>query len=83
MSNAEKILKLVIKRTRDYDYEEVYDEYHDYTLYSVYDLSLCPEDAIIGRALFSGKDYINALKLGMSIAKEGFTDIQEVEENER
>lgn len=52
--------------------------------FDVYDLSECPEDAIIGRDLFDAKDYIKALKKGIELAQMGYTDIEytivEVEE---
>lgn len=45
-------------------------------LFSVCDLSDCPEDAIIGRSLFDANDYIDTLHLGMQLAKEGYDDIE-------
>lgn len=44
-------------------------------IYDVYDLTDCPEDATIHRCLFSAYDYIEAVKYGMELAKEGYTDI--------
>ena len=41
----------------------------------VYDLYDCPEDATIGRDLFSGEDFINAIELGFKIAKSGYDKI--------
>lgn len=54
-------------------------------LYSVYDLNECPEDAIIGRSLFSAYDWIDTVKYGIELAKQGYdsVDIVEVEEEER
>ena len=43
--------------------------------YYVHDLSDCPEDAILGRDLFSGYEFIETLQLGMKLAHEGYTDI--------
>ncbi len=43
--------------------------------YSVHDLSECPEDAIIGRDLFSGAEYLEAIELGMRLAREGYAGI--------
>lgn len=40
-----------------------------------YDLSECPEDAIIGRSLFDAGDFLNAVKLGFMIAQNGYTRI--------
>ena len=36
--------------------------------YSVYDLTDCPEDAVIYRDLVSANEYLNILKLGMRLA---------------
>ena len=47
-------------------------------LFSVSNLSECPEDAIIGRDLFDASDYINAVRFGMELAKNGYDDIEEV-----
>lgn len=40
-----------------------------------YDLTDCPEDATLTRDLFTGNEYIEALRLGMRIAQEGYTFI--------
>lgn len=50
--------------------------------FRVHDLCECPEDAIIGRDLFSGYDFIKALELGIQLAQEGYTklDINYIEE---
>lgn len=44
-------------------------------IFDVYNLSECPEDAIIGRDLFDGHDYISALTRGMELAKQGYTEL--------
>lgn len=44
--------------------------------YTVCDLYECPEDATIDRDLFSGDEYIEAIELGMDLAKEGYTEIE-------
>ena len=49
--------------------------------FSVGNLWDCPEDACIGRALFDGDDYIEAVRLGMRLAQAGYTSIK-VEEVE-
>lgn len=59
---------------------EIVDCDTEETLFTVYDLSECPEDAIIGRDLFDGYDYISALQLGMRLAEQGYTDIEVVVE---
>lgn len=55
--------------------QELLDEEKN-TIYKVYDLTECPEDATIYRDLFNANDYIAALKLGMKLAKEGYTSIK-------
>ncbi len=77
------------------DYSESKDDYEDVRgqeLYneiekidfSVYNLADCPEDAIIGRDLFTADNYIDALHKGMELAKKGYTDIEinEIESEE-
>lgn len=56
--------------------EEVICEAEPDVRYSVYDLTDCPEDAIIGRNLVSASEYLNILKLGMRLAFDGYTDIE-------
>lgn len=46
------------------------------TYFEVYNLDQCPEDAIIGRDLFTGSQYLEAVWLGMRLAKEGYEDIK-------
>lgn len=52
----------------------------DKMVFSVWNLNECPEDAIIGRDLFDEQDFINAVKLGMMLAQEGYTDCKIVDE---
>ena len=49
--------------------------------FHVNDLWECPEDATLGRALFTAWDFIEAVKFGMDLAAKGYTDI-EVEKEE-
>ena len=44
--------------------------------FSAYDLCECPEDATIDRDLFNGYDYLDAIRLGMELAREGYTSIE-------
>ena len=44
--------------------------------YSVYNLTDCPEDAVIYRDLVSASQYLDILKLGMRLAFDGYTDIE-------
>lgn len=53
---------------------EVMDDNH--LIFSCYNLCECPEDAIIGRDLFDGWDYIKAIEFGMKLAREGYTEIE-------
>lgn len=48
-------------------------------VFSVSNLSDCPEDAIIDRDLFSARDFIAAVKYGMRLAEAGYTSIDVVE----
>lgn len=41
-----------------------------------YDLCDFPEDATINRSLFNGDDYLDAIQLGMELAREGYTSIE-------
>jgi hypothetical protein len=51
--------------------------------YSVQSLSDCPEDAIIGRDLISGKQIISAIRMGYEAGKSGEElEISEVEDDE-
>lgn len=43
--------------------------------FRVSDMCECPEDAIIGRDLFTADDFIDAVRFGMDLAKKGYTDI--------
>lgn len=53
--------------------EEVYDG--DKLLFDVYNLTDCPEDAIVGRSLFSSSNWIDAVRLGMELSRQGYDDI--------
>ena len=43
--------------------------------FSAYNLNECPEDAIIGRDLFSAYDYIRVLNKGIELAKMGYDQV--------
>lgn len=45
-------------------------------LYGVSDLSECPEDAIIGRALLSGEEVLDLVELGMNYSKLGYDELE-------
>lgn len=84
---SKKPLVLDYSESKD-DYEDVrgqelYNEIENIDFY-VYNLTDCPEDAIIGRDLFTADDYIDALHKGMELAKKGYTDIEinEIESEE-
>lgn len=44
------------------------------TIYSVYNLTDCPEDAIIDRSLVSAEKIIDYIKYGMRLAAQGYTE---------
>ena len=72
-----------------HEYGEPYENYQQMLvdengkeIFSVWDLTDCPEDAIIGRDLFDADDYVLTLKRGMELAKQGYDDIVLVSEKE-
>lgn len=52
----------------------------DNVVFSVWNLNECPEDAVIGRDLFDEHDFINAVRLGMKLAQEGYADCKIIDE---
>lgn len=85
--NNEKILGLRIKVYED-DFGDVYGEEieknEENISFSVFNLDECPEDAIIGRNLFTTDDYIKALNQGIELAKKGYTGVAYyAEQNEK
>lgn len=56
--------------------QELWDIDDRKKLYEVSDLSECPEDAIIGRALLSGDEVLDLVKLGMNYSKMGYDEIE-------
>ena len=44
--------------------------------FAAYNLCECPEDATVNRSLFNGDDYLDAIRLGMELAREGYTSIE-------
>lgn len=56
--------------------QKVWSDNEDEKIYfRVYDLCECPEDAIIGRDLFDGNDFIRAIEIGFHLAKRGYDEI--------
>ena len=45
-------------------------------VFTVYNLCEYPEDATVNRDLFNGDDYLDAIQLGMELAREGYTSIE-------
>ena len=78
-----KVYKVVVNQKTD-EYDDIYYESinNDMMAFSVSNLCECPEDAIIGRDLFDADDYIRAVRAGMRLAQEGYTDI-DVEYNKQ
>ena len=73
-------MDFIIKVSDNYDEDcrcqEAWSENEDIKMeFSVCDLFRCPEDAIIGRDLFTVDDFIETLMLGFKIAKLGYNDI--------
>lgn len=71
-----KLFKVVVNQEKD-EYEGVCYERinNDMMQFSVGNLCECPEDAIIGRAMFDADNYIRAVRIGMNLAQEGYTDL--------
>ena len=44
--------------------------------FTAYNLCEYPEDATVNRDLFNGDDYLDAIRLGMELAREGYTSIE-------
>lgn len=74
-----KTKEYVIKEKESYDYyydfQKVVDE-DGKVLFDVYNLAECPEDAIIGRSLFDAYDWVNAVRFGIELAKQGVDGIE-------
>ena len=56
--------------------QELWDVDDRKKLYGVSDLSECPEDAIIGRALLSGEEVLDLVELGMNYSKMDYDEIE-------
>ena len=85
--NNEKILGLRIKVYED-DFGDVRGEEieknEENISFSVFNLDECPEDAIIGRNLFTTDDYIRAVNQEIELAKKGYTGVAYyAEQNEK
>ena len=59
----------------DIYYQKLYDKEERVAFFTVSNLNECPEDAIIGRDLFDATDYIKAVKRGIKLAEQGYTDV--------
>lgn len=53
--------------------QTVYDG--DKTVFDVWNLEECPEDAIIDRSLFNAFDWLRAVKYGIELAQQGYTNV--------
>ena len=74
-----KVKAFVLDAPESYDY---YYEHHMVTdpetgkeVFSAHNLADCPEDAIIGRDLFDAYDWLDAVKFGMELARQGYVDV--------
>lgn len=78
-----KVLELEIERD-DYGIcsERVFDaDNNDKLLFHVYNLDEYPEDAIISRDLFSSSQYLQAVRYGIELAKQGYSQVEYVNIN--
>ena len=55
-------------------YQKISDEKD--ILFQVSDLSEYPEDATLTRDLFSAQQYIEAVRYGIKLAKQGYDDVE-------
>lgn len=53
--------------------QTVYDG--DKMVFDVWNLDECPEDAIIDRSLFNAFDWLRAVKYGIELARQGYTNV--------
>ena len=60
-----------------FDKKETKDDEFNISFFA-YDLTDCPEDATLTRDLFTGNEYIEALRLGMKLAQAGYTFIDAI-----
>lgn len=56
--------------------QTVYDPETDGELFSVHDLTECPEDATVNRDLFDARDYLRAVRYGIELAKAGYDEVE-------
>lgn len=57
-------------------YEELVDKDTDKTVYSVCNLTDCPEDAIILRSLVSAEEILKYIRIGMDLCANGYGDVE-------
>lgn len=58
--------------------QTVYDPETDGELFSVHDLTECPEDATVNRGLFDAGDYLRAVRYGIELTKAGYDEVEYV-----
>ena len=74
------------KRVKKFRYVVIQDDYYGFCkgeevydgnklLFDVYNLTDCPEDAIVGRSLFGASNFMDAVRLGMELSRQGYADI--------
>ena len=75
-----KVKELLYEAPEGYDYyyefESIKDPDDGKELFYASNLAECPEDAIIGRSLFSSRDWLSAVRYGIALAAQGYTDIE-------
>lgn len=74
------------KRVKKFRYVVIQDDYYGFCkgeevydgnklLFDVYNLTDCPEDAIVGCSLFDAFNFMDAVRLGMELSRQGYDDI--------
>lgn len=76
----DKVLLLDVKYRNDEDIgserSQWINDKENNIKFCVYNLWECPEDAIIGRDLFTVYDYVEALNKGIELAQKGYTSVE-------
>ena len=74
---SEKVYNFNAEYATDDDFAvgvSLFDQ-NDTLAFSAWNLNACPEDAVICRDLFDELDFIKAVKLGISLAQQGYDDV--------
>ena len=84
---TEENIKVYILNEEKDEYDDVYcqrlfDKDSQRKVFTVANLCECPEDATIGRSLFDVDDFLLAVRRGIDLAKQGYTNVVIKEDGE-